>query len=621
MLTTARLLLLLTLVPAAHGFVATAELPDLLTTLDGQSVTTEAEWRSRRVELKALLQEHILGTLPPLDSTPRLTSASAVNHTIAHGVASCYVRLAYDANDTAVVLDVELAWPAERQRSGGKAAGPGLPLFLTQWNHRAWAMQGVQRGYMMVLYPGADTRDASGAFRAAFPGASFRKILARAFVASRVLDYVLATTTGTNVTAGLPPHFIPAVDPSRVCITGHSRNGKQSLIAAAFDERFSAVVGSSPGTPIAAPVRFSSPDFNGETAHFVTPHRDWWLPSLRSYYGREHELPADGHMVLALIAPRFAMLATARSDSEGDTTFADEMNVIANMRVWSLLNAPRALHIKFREGRHHGFDDPQNYVDWFDYSGRIAGTDLLFPLPTERGGALPHAFNWTAWNARELARGVRPPLPSPTAPLTARIGWLLGSSTADPASSTAETSTGGLVIGEAYAESSGVGGEWDFKAKLMMHDSFRACRKSGATATARILNKSDRALPPTPVAYAQCKYNVTRLSFSFGAYITASLFVPCKDPRCTSVGDPTAPLPVVMLLPGFSYSMGYTGMCVTYSSTYYCAFCTPFVHSRYPRSSVLSLARSLSPMHAYILILLDTASSTAPQMVGLSTRS
>ena len=71
---------------------------------------------------------------------------------------------------------------------------------------------------------------------------------------------------------------LPAIDAGRIAITGHSRNGKQSLIAAAFDERISVVVGSSPGTPVSAPVRFSSPDFNGETTKFVSDHRDWWLP-------------------------------------------------------------------------------------------------------------------------------------------------------------------------------------------------------------------------------------------------------------------------------------------------------------------------------------------------------
>ena len=118
-----------------------------------------------------------------------------------------------------------------------------------------------------VLYPGADTRDASGKFRAAYPASSMRKILARAFVASRALDALLADG-GPHVQGGLK---LPAIDQARVAITGHSRNGKQSLIAAAFDERISAVVGSSPGTPVSAPVRFSSPDFNGETAKYL-PH-------------------------------------------------------------------------------------------------------------------------------------------------------------------------------------------------------------------------------------------------------------------------------------------------------------------------------------------------------------
>ena len=74
-------------------------------------------------------------------------------------------------------------------------------------------------------------------------------------------------------------------------------------------------------------------------------------------------------MILALIAPRFAMLATARSDGEGDVSFADEQNVLANRPVWELLTgSPDGVRIKWREGRHHGFDDPQTYVDCEDTS-------------------------------------------------------------------------------------------------------------------------------------------------------------------------------------------------------------------------------------------------------------
>jgi hypothetical protein len=306
-------------VPVA--FQPSAQLPDLLITSSGRAVTTAAEWTGRREELKLLVQEHILGTLP---SGPpvELLSAVAINSTLnsSRGIDSCYARLSYRANSTRVEFDIELAWPSQ-------AAAP-LPVFLTQWNHRAWGLQGVQRGYLMVLYPGADTRDASGQFRRAFPAASFRKILARAFVASRVLDFVLGGK-GVEGVGSLPP-----VDPRRVCITGHSRNGKQSIVAAAFDERIGAVVGSSPGTPVSAPVRFSSPDFNGETTNYVSDRRDWWLPSLHSYFGREDELPADGHMIVALVAPRHLMLATARSDGEGDVSFVSRTPCLACLAGW-----------------------------------------------------------------------------------------------------------------------------------------------------------------------------------------------------------------------------------------------------------------------------------------------
>ena len=91
------------------------------------------------------------------------------------------------------------------------------------------------------------------------------------------------------------------LDASRVSITGHSRNGKQSLVAAAFDERITDVVGSSSGTPVAAPIRFSSPDFDEETTNYDTTKRDWFLESLKGYFGREDEVPADGHFILAMI--------------------------------------------------------------------------------------------------------------------------------------------------------------------------------------------------------------------------------------------------------------------------------------------------------------------------------
>ena len=457
-----------------------------------------------------------------------------VNTTSRGGITSCYLRLAFLANSTSVEFEVELAWPAEVAAGGGGDSGAGLPLLMTQWNHRSWGLQGVQRGYMMVLYPGADSRDVSGAFRAAFLASTMRKILARAFVASRTLDVLL-------VKGGVP--HLPPIDPTRVAITGHSRNGKQALIAAAFDERISVVVGSSPGMPV-TPVRFSSPDYNGGfTAFAAWPRRDWWLPSLHSYLGREHELPADGHMILALIAPRYALLATARSDGESDSSFANEQSIVANRPVWELLTGSSdGVRIKWREGRHHGFVSPQTYIDWFDYSAATPASrrrPKAFPAVAEE---LPHGdWNWSAW--RKGSAATTPPPPVPSAPLAERVKWMLGSGT--------ETTTGGLVGGSGYCESGGVGSEWDFKAKLMMHDSFPACRDLGQ---ADITGAGDGAGFSAP-----CRHNVTRIALSFGAYLTASLFVPCANATCDELAGKPA-LPIMIFLHGYSFHLGFTGV-------------------------------------------------------------
>ena len=91
-------------------------------------------------------------------------------------MASCYARLEFNANGTAVAFDIELAWPAAavsaspgsvqtqtqprtRSTASGTGAAPApaarrIPVMLTQWNHRSWGLNAVQRGYMMVLYPG-----------------------------------------------------------------------------------------------------------------------------------------------------------------------------------------------------------------------------------------------------------------------------------------------------------------------------------------------------------------------------------------------------------------------------------------------------------------------------------
>ena len=76
---------------AAATAPPSAELPDLLTMLDGTAVTSASGWAERRGELKALTQEHILGTLPPAGAT-KLLSATAINRTDGPALRSMYAE-------------------------------------------------------------------------------------------------------------------------------------------------------------------------------------------------------------------------------------------------------------------------------------------------------------------------------------------------------------------------------------------------------------------------------------------------------------------------------------------------------------------------------------------------
>jgi hypothetical protein len=331
-------------------------LPDLLSFDNGTRVASARQWEGRRAELWSRLERELLGSMP---TRPRLTLTEVLNKTVDGATVSTYVALTFTvqsgpevapANASFVIELLELQ-PRERSRSGARAqsklfstaaAARALrPLFVTQWNHRGpaadlelstsrsrsarnfrdsdvysslwaggWAVAGAARGHLSAVIPTSDVQDAAPDMQALHPAASFGLIAARAFVCSLALDYLLT---------------LPDVDGTRVHISGHSRNGKQSLIAAAYDTRFSAVVGSSPGAPIASPYRFTTSNFYGEGPRTGLPTSDgWWLPTVMRYDGRPERMPIDGHAVLGLIAPRRVMLATGRHDFESDLLFANE---------------------------------------------------------------------------------------------------------------------------------------------------------------------------------------------------------------------------------------------------------------------------------------------------------
>ncbi len=325
-------------------------LPDPLRFSEGSPVARKSQWPRRRDELLGLFQHYVFGTIPPAPGNVRLRSKK---ERVEQGVVVQELTIEFGPSHQAS-LGFELIIP--------KGKGP-FPVFITQDTHRRWALVAVSRGYIGCVYAGADSRDDTAAWIPLWPEFDWTKLARRAWAASRCIDYL-----GT----------LPQADTQRIALAGHSRNGKTSLIAAAIDERISAVISSSSGAGGACSYRLFSEVQFGEGIELITRAvPDWLHPRLRFFVGRENKLPIDQHELIACIAPRSCLISTALND-DVESVWAIEQTRAAALPVYALLGHQDALALRYREGAHATkAGDIEGYVDWLD--GTFGRSKPLLP--------------------------------------------------------------------------------------------------------------------------------------------------------------------------------------------------------------------------------------------------
>ncbi len=386
---------------------ATPLLPPLLQLQDGTAVEDVSQWPTRRAEILELMTKTFTGTLPA--ATPAIVTAEILEtQSPADGSQRHRIQLTFDTKNQAA-FEMWLWIPT--------GDGP-FPLLMTapRYYQIDWAEDALARGYMVCLYPGVDKDHPEKAFpgyhsvwetfRKEYPEATWTEIVCKAWLASRALDYILAPAQGYPVAS------------EQVGIIGHSRYGKQSMIAAAFDERFTAVVARSPGSPASCPYRLTTRDTFMETVRDYPG--SWFLQSLKGYYGTENELPMDAHGWYALIAPRPLLIHTAHQDG-CEPTWAVEQGYLEGRQVYQLLGAPEKCRVSYRSGSHNPItpEHRQENLDWFDLAfGRGAVKSTDFPE------VFLHRFDWDGWKSAQTPEALE--APQPDAPAEARVNWLLG---------------------------------------------------------------------------------------------------------------------------------------------------------------------------------------------------
>jgi len=105
-----------------------------------------------------------------------------------------------------------------------------------------------------------------------------------------------------------------AVDAKKVAVQGHSRDGKASLVALAYDERFLTGFISSSGQSGAKLHRRKY----GEAIENIaaTNEYHWMAGNYLKYAGRWDTLPVDSHELIAMVAPRPVFLSTGKGPDE-----------------------------------------------------------------------------------------------------------------------------------------------------------------------------------------------------------------------------------------------------------------------------------------------------------------
>lgn len=387
-----------------------ADLPDAMTFMDGSKVETKSDWIARKKEIRNLWCDYFIGHFP--NEVPELLSATLIKtEKKADGSTRKRIVLTFDTPNNSS-FEIEVWEPKETNKATTQ------PLLLTQPKdyQLQWAEEAVRRGYVACLYPGLDTHHNENdypdyqniwkAFKAEYPEAGWASSLGiQAWLASRTLDYLLDKEQGFNI------------DTAAVGIAGFSRYGKQSIYAAAFDERFKAVIARSSGSPTGAAYRFTSRQtFMESVADFPDP---WAKASLTKFLGRENELPVEGNSLMAIIAPRHLMIHTAHNDGS-DPTFAVERNYVNAKKAYRFLGAEDNIYLSYRTGNHSPITaaHTQHMFDFFDWSFN-RGSSKREDFPEVRY----HHFDFEDWKSKQRNRDLH--LPDKLT-VKEKIYWMLG---------------------------------------------------------------------------------------------------------------------------------------------------------------------------------------------------
>ena len=314
--------------PSFSSLPSNAYLPDPFTFMNGTRMTTKAQWDCRRAEIATLIQEFESGYKPctPYSATTATYSGSTLTVTVTD-------------NGKTISFSCSVSKPS--------GTGP-FPVLLTCGGSSLGSISGVAT----VNIPNDDIAAQSssssrgvGKFYTMYGSShSASAMMAWAWGASRIIDAIEKTASSTNL------------DPTRIGVTGCSRNGKGALMCGAFDPRISLTIPQESGSGGSASWRVSAYEKNtlGQNTQAlceIVGENVWFRANFNQFCGSENKLPTDHHELIGLVAPRAVYLIDNNILWLGPESSWNCVN--AAKTIWTALGVPDKFGYSCTTGHTH----------------------------------------------------------------------------------------------------------------------------------------------------------------------------------------------------------------------------------------------------------------------------
>ncbi len=327
-------------------------MPDVMIMNDGTRVTTPEQWQKRREEVKDILEYYELGHAPPPPGNVRgkdIKSATVLdgnaNFRLVHLTFGPHRKLMIDiAIFTPVgdgpfptIINPSFFMTPGVVPTNAPTAGPTnrLAFLFSRPVDPERAAMGfsniLSRGYAIVTYRYTQCGEDNTNFRSStfypaypYPKYDWGDLLGWAWGLSRVVDYVETQ---------------PFADKAKIIALGHSRLGKLTMVATAFDDRISlgAPAGSS-GAGTGA-YRFCGPTRGGKEGveDMTRKFGYYFVPRLKEFTTQNMDkLPFEAYWYVALTAPR-PWISIEGTEDQNCVPNAVKQTVLAAQSVYAAL--------------------------------------------------------------------------------------------------------------------------------------------------------------------------------------------------------------------------------------------------------------------------------------------